>query len=427
MVNQKGLSTVILILTIVILGAAIVGGSYLYKTQYMDKRDVQKTEINEASPSPASKLSIKGKVLFVSKTGNLSVADPDGKNILPVSSDKLFKMVENGLPPRVIGISPDSSKFILAAHVKYDPANPEDPDYKIGNMSAYYISSVDGKNLQKIDLTKFSKLGTSMIILNGWSTDGNKIIFTGIIPQPSGPAKTMYGDYDPVSEEIRPIYTADSPQAGYLMYYDSQKGTVIFSSQLPGSADPTGKLYKLNLQTKNIEEFNRPTLNPGNIGMNVYIPYFVTSDSDFSSKERRAIKIYSYDQPNIPIAEIKLNNPQSNFTNNYVWSPNYNYLAISSGYSEEKDGKLEFYRKLNIYTREGKPILSREINNFEYYSGSLFSPDESNLLMVGITTLKDGPKMDIPIWQVIDIKSGEQLSEKVISEDLGLNTVEWLR
>jgi hypothetical protein len=433
MFDQKGFSAVILILIILVLGASLLGGGYFYKTQYLNKtiddtsnKTTQTTFTPQISP-PASlnKLPLEGKVLFVSKKGNINFANPDGSNIVPFSSNRLFSKGEDVLPPRIVGISPDSSKFLFASYVKYNPSSPDDPDYKIGNSSAYYISSIDGKDLKKIDLTKFAKLGISMVIFSGWSSDGGKIVFSGLIPQPPGPAKSVFGDYDPVSEETRLIYSSDSPKAGMLKYYDAQNEILIFNSQLPGNADPTGRLYKINLRTNQVEEFNRPNLEADNY--NSYTPYYISSPSDFSATDRKKIIVYSYAQPNNPISEINVDDPKSDFSNGYQWSSNYNYFAIGSGYSEKRDNKIEFHRKLNIYTKEGKKVLSQDLTNFNYYSGSQFSPDETKFLMVGITTQKDGPKIDIPIWQVLDVKTGDQLSDRVVSEDLGLETVKWLR
>lgn len=421
--NQKGYSLVVFILIIFSLCSLIIGGSYVYKTQFLSKQSLNQTVDNKQSVDPSTKLSIRGRVLFVSKKGDMNLASPDGGDIVRISNEKQFSRIEDGLPPSIVSISPDSSKIIFSSYVRYSSSEPDNPDYKIGNSRAYYVSTVDGKDIRKIDLTKFIKLGNNlMVYFVGWSADGNKIVFKASSGQ--GVAQFVIGDYDPISEEIRSIYTTlDESKAGEVMYYT--KNILVVNSQLPGRSDPTNKAYKIDLQTQKIEKFNKPTL-ISDINMRLYNPYFVTSDAAFDSEERKKITIYSYDQPNTPIAEINVDDPKSNFTNYYVWSPNNNYLAISSGYSQIKNGKTELHRKLNIYSKDGKKIMSRDINNAEYYSGSLFSPDESKFLMVGITTTKDGPKIDIPIWQVLDVKTATQLSEKVISEDLGSYTSKWI-
>lgn len=422
--NQKGSSLVIFILVIFILCSSIIGGSYVYKTQFLDKQPVNQITDSKASVEPIITSLLTGRILFVSKKGDMNFASPDGKNIVRISNEKQFSRIEDGLPPSIISISPDSSKIIFSSYVKYNPSEPDNPDYKIGNSRAYYISTIDGKDVRKIDLTKFTKLGNNLMVsFVSWSADGNKTVFQASSGQ--GVAQFVIGDYDPISEEVRSIYTTqDESKAGEFMY--NAKNILVVNSQQPGRSDSINKAYKIDLQTQKIEEFNKPTL-VSDSKMGSYNPYFVTSATSFDSKERKKITIYSYDQPNAPIAEINVDDPKSNFTNFYVWSPNNNYLAISSGYSQEKDGKIEFYRKLNIYSKDGKKVMSRDINNAEYYSGSLFSPDESKFLMVGITTTKDGPKIDIPIWQVLEVKTGTQLSEKVISGDLGLDTSKWIK
>lgn len=353
--NQKGFSVIAFVLLVLLISIGIVIGSY-----YISKVKKFNGHLNQQNSSTSLYWPqyLSNSVLFLSKDRVLSLATPDGKDIRPFiqpNDQKITLKIDSGTGSPTI-LSPDLSKLLLSVGVSYDASNPNDPDYKIGNGQAHYIVSNEGKILKKIDLQKMNIFGEKYLIyFLGWTSDSNKLLFKAETTAEDYYDRTqIVGEYDVNSSEVKELYRRKAPPI-YILFYDPMKSILAFYEDHTWQTNGKNLGYIVNLETKSKQQFSPPNVSNDFQKNDIDNPYFVTSEADFSSQERKTLYIYSYNEPNKLLAQINLDEPSGSYINFLDWSPSHSYFAVAvNQYKSLNSSQILTDRILKIYSRDGE-------------------------------------------------------------------------
>jgi hypothetical protein len=411
MPTQKGFVLLIPLVVLSVLAIAGIGGFLLYKSQTVPIAKVAE----KTTEKKADEVKLEGKIIFVSAEKQISVADPNATNIKALSTEPEFQTTgESELPPRIISISPDQKKILFYNSV----------DHTIND----YVASTDGTNIKLIKSLPITR--GKNINYEGWTADSSKLVYvdTEILNKFSAETKkneeytkTIIGTYDPETQENQDLYLLGTDAS--VLYYNQQQNLLVYkvTTEKDLGRSYTSQLFKLNLETQELEEFPTPTIESASLTM-LNNEFFLTTDAEFSAKERKEVVINSYQKPNIPIATLSLDDPLKNFGNFYLLSPDTKYIALPTSEALSKN------RELYIYSTEGKKISSIDLEGFGSIGNWLFSPDSSKILIIG-ETFKAGDKYIKRAWQVFDLKTGKPITEKIYDPDnkLTLDPAFWLK
>lgn len=399
---QKGSAIIIFIIVIIILAAGIIGSSIYLKQN--DLRFVTKVSNNDSSQRDQIKVStdinlnleLQNKIIFISNSRKVVIGSSEGKEIQPFSPilDQVNTeyLLADTLP------SPALDKLLIM----YE--NPF-----VGGEFEYYLASLDGKDVRKIDLDKIStSFGKNVIAkISGWSTDGSKlVVVVNQLTGQSGPSNHTVIEYDSENSTTKNLFSKLAENL-IVLTYDPLKKFIIYSSLLYHAQG--SKAYVINLETNNEKEFNSPTIinsygnsSEGGAWFDIIGPYFVSSSSPYTDDIRKTLAVYSVSDPTNSIAEIKLEDTNQYFYKDVVWSPDSNYFAIKV----KKPDPQNFL--LNIYDKNGHIIQSMDLNStYDLASGSLFSKDGKYFMLVHAA---DGTNLGVRVEETIyafEVKTGK--------------------
>lgn len=459
--SKNGFTPIIFILGVLIASGLIVGGSFYIKRTYFKNspKIAKSSDLSESSTMLKTlkpQFNLGNKVIFTdvmsSKGRKIHFVDPDGENVqelkvVPDIANKDFN----------IYASPDNSKLLISvfqilsvkqqgefnnllANQLNGTMNEEEILQKLIKFQDsievnYFLSSLDEKDLQSIDLNKIKKDNDNLkyIFMPIWSADNKKIVFMisnysevikpEMILAGATPVQLKAIEYDTLNFETK-VLVDNLPLGSFVSYYDPLKKVLVYFK--PSILSKDSRYLKLNLLTKTEMDF--ATLNTNNKytvnqGVGDYFVGFEKPTTNFD--DSRELLIYSLDDPTKPISKTPKLPDRYYFhlLGNVTWSPKYNYFATviendRPGYNIEPQKN-----KLVIYQRNGElvgswPFSFEEKNNYiiadTFYNG-LFSQDEKHFLF---TTYPLGVQSQKQTWRVIDISSGKIISE-VSSLDLG--------
>lgn len=383
-VNYWMISTIILL--VLLLG---LGGFLLVNR---DRTASNSSTNNQETPTPASvnvrkynivdtsskwpTVNLTDTVVFIGLKYVLNLSTPSGNNIRPFSIEVTnnYKSIGQAL------VSPDNNKLLFTAY-------GEPPQ-----SGTQYLTSLDGKILEKIDMTKLKSNFEKQyeVLIWGWSLDSRKLILHARDVQnfldnrcceggDYRASKQIIASLDIDTYEVKQIFSITASPIG-VMFYDPGKNILVYTDSSLGG----GKGRLVELGSKNETMFDDFSLI--NYGGNK--TYWVATKGD-----SRHLSIYSIYKPTTSTAVITLDEPQNTrYTNWLIWSPDNQYFAIRV-LNEDNT----FSDKLKIYDRSGKLILT---TNSEMGDGSVFSSDSKYLLSYNSRTTT---------WEAIEVTTGIRL------------------
>lgn len=435
--NQKGFATLLFLIGIAVLSVLIVAVSFFIKSnpELLAKLKGEKTtasqpvdtQTNKTTNNPAisNKSNTGGKILFLTQKGKLALSSLDGKTIEPFNAklNEELKLAGAGTSPS--SVSPNR-KYLLVEGISND------------NKLAEFVVTLEDKSFVKIDEEVIKKqFGyTSTIYLWTWTPDSKKIVYSADQKPEKlpGTIKRSIGVYDFQTKELfsEEEYKSEFfPGRLGVIYYDPEKELIAYTDDNAKTITETFNSdrlrgYLVDLKTKQKTQFKEP--NTYNSGSVVTGKYFVINNSLIDPYKRKALEIYSFDQPSAPISKVSLDPNDKSFYHQYIkWSSNYDYFAIEVNNAQpDTTEKLARSRidqtvQVFVYSRDGKLISRTDIPAIGGSPGPdiIFSGDSQKVLIYG--ELVDGPKKgsgkDV-IWRFYDI-AGKEKPKDIISSSLG--------
>lgn len=447
--NQKGFAPVIIILIVVILCVGIVGGSYLVSHTFpnlissADQSSVTdqtgdqpqtatasgKAQNPVNSNDPLKISSGKNKILSSVNGESYFISDFDGKNSKDVKEylGTEYKAVQ------YLMASINNAKLLFSgSKVAIEEMSSLNSSESFNANVSYLLFDTQTEKVEKIDPVEiFRQFGQNVYYMpNGWSADGTKIVFS-----------VISGDRTVKNPEVNIISYEQSTKKIQLLskmtgepekaFYDSVKNFLVIGVYM----DEGQKIRTVDTTNGTTHEYAGASFrNTSGLG-NEFGPYYVKGDSELR-RDVRELSIYPI-SGDVPNAIIKLKNPDQEFENGAYWSSGYSVTRIAVVNTKGKAVNSDFSSYvLNFYSPGGKLISSfdsekkytvgnKEVGLLAHDGRNLpfgvFSPDGKYYLAYGDAGIyKDNnvnsePGIEI-VTQLIDIESGQVLTEPVISD-----------